>query len=348
LGWLRLAESEGGAGLPESQVHTLAWLAVPDYLERFLDWKKQRIKARSKGAIQFLATIASLVRPDTGYLRQSPELAATLPERYSTMDWNTLCDETFVHTQDLVAAYSDEIAVGRDSFAPIMHILQLPQPMDAVADMVQRMRLDRPVGDHLGEAIWSRDLVLIRILSSNPLRRRNLAHLTWRADNTGEIHQRVDGSWWIKLHKSRFKNVRGAAGDREYYEAQVNPSAWPDIQKYVKTYRPRLLRAPSDLFFVTSPKGPVKAAKAVPWVDLSKRVSELTHRYLYRCPGVGCHAFRHIVATSILKASGGDFRTAALVLYDRVATVEKHYAFLTANEGNSRMEELLQESFSRM
>lgn len=49
--------------------------------------------------------------------------------------------------------------------------------------------------------------------------------------------------------------------------------------------------------------------------------------------------FRHIVATAILKASGGDFKTAALVLYDRVATVEKHYAFLTANEGGERMSE---------
>jgi len=42
-----------------------------------------------------------------------------------------------------------------------------------------------------------------------------------------------------------------------------------------------------------------------------------------------------------LKAPNGDFKTAALVLYDRVATVEKHYAFLTASVGGDRMSELL-------
>lgn len=101
-----------------------------------------------------------------------------------------------------------------DSFAPIMHILQMAQPMDAIADMVQRMRADRPVLDPKAEAIWARDIVLIKLLASNPIRRRNLIHLTWRADNTGELHQREDGSWWLKIHKSRFKNTRGAAGDQ--------------------------------------------------------------------------------------------------------------------------------------
>ena len=114
------------------------------------------------------------------------------------------------------------------------------------------------------------------------------------------------------------------------------------------------MRGPTDLFFVTAHSGPsVKTVGnikpvPVPWVDLSGRVKELTYRYLYRCPGVGCHAFRHIVATAILKAPGGDFKTAALVLYDRIATVEKHYAFLTANVGGDRMSELLASSFKRM
>lgn len=263
-----------------------------------------------------------------------------------------MCDETFELTQDLVAAYDDELQVSRDSFEPIMHILQLPQPMDAVADMIQRMRADRPITNAKAEAVWGRDLVLIKVLASNPLRGRNLAHMTWRADNTGELHQREDKSWWMKIHKSKFKNTRGAAGDREYYECQINSSAWPDIEKYIRLHRTKLMRGPTDLFFVTSHTGPNSRNKIdelpKPWVDLGGRVKELTARYLYRCAGVGCHSFRHIVATSILKAPGGDFKTAALVLYDRIATVEKHYAFLTASVGGDRMSELLASSFRRM
>jgi len=348
LGWLQLSPEEGGIGFTQSEVETLAWLAIPDFLEIYLDWTKERVNARNQGTIQHLGYIASLVRPEEGYLRQSPDLQATLPEAYRTRDWQELCDETFKLTQELTASYQDEIKVTRDSFAPIMHILQMPQPMDAIADMVQRMRADRPVAEPHKEAVWSRDLVLIKLLASNPLRMRNLAHLTWRADNTGELHQQEDGSWWIKIHKSRFKNTKGAAGSREFYECQVNQSAWTDIERYLRTYRPQLMLNPTDLFFLSTKTGAHKSDDAVPWADLSKRVSYLTAKYLYRCAGIGAHAFRHIVATSILKASGGDFRTAALVLHDRVATVEKHYAFLTANDGASKMSDLLQSSFSRM
>ena len=351
LGWLRLDTDSGGVGLQTTQVETLAWLAHPGYIEAYLDWSKARVGARNQGATQFLAFIASLVRAETGYLRQSPELALTLPPAHRGDSWDELCDATFEITQDLTTAYDEEMQVSRDSFEPIMHILQLPQPMDAIADMVQRMRAERPVANRRAEAIWSRDIVLIKLLASNPLRLRNLAHLTWRSDNTGELHQREDKSWWLKIHKSKFKNVRGAAGDREFYESKVHYSAWKDIENYLTIHRQTLLRSSSDLFFLTAKGGPParnNETKPVPWIDLGKRVKELTARYLYRCRGVGCHSFRHIVATAILKASGGDFKTAALVLYDRVATVEKHYAFLTANEGGERMSELMADSFNRM
>lgn len=351
LGWLRLDLDAGGAGIPPADAETLAWLAHPGYIEKYLDWTKARVGARNQGATQFLAFIASLVRPGTGYLSQCPELAKTLPEEHRVESWETMCTSTFEVSQELTAAYDDELEVTRDSFEPIMHILQLPQPMDAVADMVQRMRADRPVTNAKAEAIWSRDIVLIKLLASNPLRLRNLAHLTWRGDNTGELHQRADNSWWLKIHKTKFKNARGAAGDREYYECQVNPAAWRDIEKYVAVHRPMLMQSTTDLFFLTANAGPIgrkNHGRPIPWTELGRRVKELTQRYLYKCAGIGCHAFRHIVATSILKAPGGDFKTAALVLYDRVATVEKHYAFLTANEGGERMSTLLAASFSKM
>jgi hypothetical protein len=42
LGWLQLSVEDGGAGLPESELHTLAWIAVPDYLVQYLEWRKKR------------------------------------------------------------------------------------------------------------------------------------------------------------------------------------------------------------------------------------------------------------------------------------------------------------------
>lgn len=346
LGWLRLPQKLGGVGMHDDIVQTLAWIAVPDFLESFLDWSRDRIGKRNQGAIQHLALIASLVRPRFGYLRQRRELQLTLPERYQDVDWDDLCDRQFEQTEQLVSAYANEVEVSRDSFAPIRHIIEMPQPMDAVADMVQRMRADRPIGNIKREAVWARDLVLIKVLSSNALRRRNLAHLTWKPDNTGDLYQRSDKSWWIMLPKRKFKNTGGAAGD-QVYDCQVHPSAWDDIERYLHIFRPILMRAPTDLVFVA---GTCYWSHEVhtPWTGLSERVRELTSKYLANCDGIGSHAFRHLLATGILKADGGDIKTAALALNDRTNTVEKHYAGLRSGDAAMRIAKLLEGPFSRM
>ena len=86
----------------------------------------------------------------------------------------------------------------------------------------------------------------------------------------------------------------------------------------------------------------------VPWNDLSKRVTELTRRYLWKTGGIGTHSFRHLIGSSILKAAPGEIQTVARVLNDRPATVEKHYARFSSSDGNKRMGEVLGKSFRRM
>lgn len=345
LGWLSLPLERGGKGLPSDSVQTLAWLAIPDFLEEYLDWCKERVGARNQSATQFLAFVASLVRPRFGYLWQQPEMLTTLPGEYAAEDWTTLCERQLDLTEQLVSAYHGEIEVSRDSFEPIRKLVELQQPMEAIVDMIQRMRANRPVGSPSMEAIWARDLALIKLLISNPLRRRNLAHLTWRPDNKGELYQRADKSWWIRISKTKFKNRKGAAGD-SIYDCEVQSSAWEDLERYLFIYRPKLLRSPTDLVFLTRLERGTTSHR--PWTELSAKVHELTAKYIPQCSGFRAHAFRHIVATSILKAEGGTHKTAARVLNDRVATIEKHYDGLTSNDGAREMGRLLGPQFSRM
>lgn len=345
LGWLQCSIDDGGKDMDTIDVGTIAWLAVPDHLIEYFDWMKERVGKHNQSVNQFLGLIASLVRPQLGYLWQHPELQATLPKKYHAESWESLCTRQFKLTERLVGAFRHEIEVSRDSFQPIRPLIETKRPLDAIADMIHRMKADRPVGNPRKEAVWGRDLVLIRILISNPLRLRNLAHLTWREDNTGHLYQRQDGSWWIRVPKSQFKNTRGAAGDQGY-DSPVHQTAWQDIERYITVLRPRLLRHPSDLFILSYCGDRQRPHK--PWSDLSKRISWLTVKYVPRCPGFSAHAFRHLVATSILKADGGDFKTAALVLNDRVSTVEKHYAALRSGDGAERMAQLLEESFAKM
>ncbi|MNY07178.1 hypothetical protein D3C86_1399700 [compost metagenome] len=181
-----------------------------------------------------------------------------------------MCDRQFDLLEQLASSYYNEIEVSRDSFEPLRHLIDQKNPMESAADMIQRMRAARPVGAApRKEAIWARDLVLIKILASNPLRRRNLAHLTWRADNTGELYQKSDKSWWIRIPKHKFKNWYGAAQDVPY-DSRVHASAWIDIEKYLFTFRPILMVAPTDLVFLTR-KSRRLGAKHRPWVDMAQQ-----------------------------------------------------------------------------
>lgn len=345
LGWLQLTIEDGGKGLAPEQTETLAWLAVPDYIEEFLDWGKERVGKRNQGTTQFLAYIASVVRPRHGYLWQQPKMLATLPIEYQSEDWKTLCERQFTLTEQLVSAFHGEIEVSRDSFEPIRTIIALPQPMEAAIDMVQRMRAARPIGTPKLEALWARDLALIKILLSNPLRKRNLSHLTWKPDNTGELYQQADNSWWIRIPKIKFKNRNGAAGD-SIYDVKVQESAWRDIERYIFFFRPKLLKYPTDLVFLK--KILHTTTEHRPCDDISSIAYKATAKYLPQSGGFRAHAFRHIVATSILKSEGGTHKIAAKVLNDRIATVEKHYDGLTSNDASEEMGRLLGPYFNRM
>lgn len=346
LGWLKIPEDKGGAGLSEEDVDTLAWLAVPDYLVKYIEWHSARVGKVNRGINQLLGLIASLVRPRVGYIRQRRELKDTLPSNFAQVDWEELCDRQFELTEQLAAAYHKEFQISRDSFAPIRTIIELPQPMDAIVDLIRRMRAARPIFCPSLENLWARDLVLIKLLSTLALRRRNLAHLTWREDNTGMLYQRVDKSWWVRVPSSWFKNTHGAAGE-DTYDCQIQPSAWADIDRYIFIHRPKMLRHPTDLVFLTRHIPGVNDSH-VPWKELSSRVHDITAQYLPRTNGFRAHAFRHIVATSILKATGGEYKTVAKILNDRVATVEKHYDGLRSNDAATRMGELLAAQFEQM
>ena len=85
-----------------------------------------------------------------------------------------------------------------------------------------------------------------------------------------------------------------------------------------------------------------------PYMEMTKQLFQITKKYLWKCDGIGAHAFRHLVATSILKADGGDIKTAALVLSDTEATVAQHYSGMRSGDGAKRMGELLEATLNRM
>jgi integrase len=349
LGWLGLSAERGGLDIPAHQLNTMAWFAVPSLFQRYLKWRKLRAGDKyNSSAPESLGWVSSLMRVEVGYFPQNPWLRETLPVEYRVGDWASMCSSQMAFCRRMTLSLRGKIEVSRDPFLAIKHIVDLPEPMEALVDMIHRLRADRPIGNVEREAVWSRDMVTLKLLASNPLRLRQFSHMTWKPDNTGNLYQKVDGSWWILWKMRYFKNALGAAGDADY-DCPVQESVWQDIERYLFKHRQVLLRVATDLVFLTKKGGPVREGQAhLPWKDLSRRVSELTRRHLWKSDGIGCHSFRHIVGTSIVKAGNGDFATAAAVLNDRAETVRKHYGRFNGKDGSARMNELLGKSFKRM
>ncbi len=339
LGWMCLPSEKGGLGLDPQSVQSLSCYADLDKLVQYTEWRRARAGDHAHaGVLSLLVLAKSLCHPTMGYLTQTPSIGAALG--MNANEWVAHCTAAHAGLLKVHGALAGKMTVSRDPFEPIASILALPNPLDAVADAVARMDAHRPTTGGTSEAVWARDRLLVKLLASNPLRAKNLKLLTFEKDNTGNLRQDADGTWRIVLPRQVFKNATGAAKHREY-SMPVNKAVWPDIERYLKCYRPMLAAEGNNRVFVSreDPGGIMHS--------LHRRFFALTVRY-FDCEGFGPHAMRHIVATTILKLSPNNWTTAALVLHDQEATVRQHYAKLFPEDGAKWLDSIAGSAFARM
>lgn len=349
LGWMSRDIDIGGAGYSLEEVQTLAWLTHKPMIHRFLVWKIDRAGDKvHNGILDFVKQVKALTHPVHGYLTQMPSLNQHLPEGARHEDWKEACSEAFEWSSEMKRNLSaGGIELSREPMAPIKHILELPAPLEAIGDMASRMRASRPVTGGVDEAIWARDLLLIRLMASNPLRAKNLKLLTYKADNSGNLYKKPDGSWNLRIDKRAFKNLKGAAGDEDY-DVEITSNVWPAIEQYIQVYRPMLADADKvDFLFLSSLTEKPKSYIG-PWESLNRRVFYLTKRFLWNCPGIGSHGIRYIIGTAILKKNPDAWGLAAAALHDKEETVRAHYAHLRMRDKVSHAHNTLASSYARI
>src|ERR1700733_13190223 len=199
-------------------------------------------------------------------------------------------------------------------------VLKAPLPplisIDNLVAGVKRLEAQRPLTGSHEEAIWGRDLLLLALMISNPLRTRNLRELTYRPGGTGHLRRTAQGEWRIFISGQEFMNP----WEGRNYDMRVDRSVWPYIERYLTAYRPVLGGCRPDLVFASS------STSDGAWWGLSERMKYLTRLDL-NCAGVGPHAMRHIVASSIIEKTG-NFRLAAAILHCSPANLEEHYSHL--------------------
>jgi hypothetical protein len=324
----------GKGFLPEEL--TLALLSDSDLIYSFLQFKRGRtyLGRYNAGTYNFLTFCLSLLRPETGFLWQSPDAGARLPMPVPAADWHGWCERhrsVIASTlKDLVR--EDEFKKTRDPFEPIRSMIVNNQhPLAALFELADAYEADAPPRRAFPhqKAVHYKDLFLIKFTTLIPLRAFNLSVMTWKPDGTGNLYQKPDGSWWVRFGPSYFKNHKGAAKGRPF-DVPLHPSLWPYVEEFLFAHRPHLTGAAAcDYVF-----RPTKAAKAlddrraVNGHSLSRRVFRITQQYIPDCPGFGIHTFRHLVATEYIKNNPAGYAVAAAILHDQEETVRRNYAWV--------------------
>lgn len=343
MGYLCLNAGEDGPHgkgkrfMPEEL--TLALLTDSNLIYSFLHFKKERtyLNSYNSATFTFLHFCLTLLRPETGFLWQSPELGVRLPVPVPAVDWREWCrrHRSVIEStvKDLVR--ENEFKKTRDPFEPIRAIITNNQhPLDVLFELADAYEADAPPrhASPQSKAIHYQNLFLIKFLTLIPLRAFNLSVMAWRPDDTGNLYRKQDGSWWVRFDHSYLKNHKSSAKGRPF-DVPLHPSLWSYVEKFIFVHRPHLTGVDEcDYVFrpgVTRKVTKIKnAGREVYGWFLSRRVFKITQRYIPNCPGFGVQAFRHLVATEYIKNNPAGYAVAAAILHDKEETVRKNYAWV--------------------
>ncbi len=369
FGWLLLAPDAQdpalrGRGMRREDL-SLALLTWPELAQGFIAFLRDRSGVNTHLSLKFLDLLYSLCRGGTGYFPQHvkyadyPIIAAMLPEteefrgrhirlKNKEHRWASWCNKSAneFHSNRRTlpdsAGNAQTVVNGRDPSEPIQAILALDRPMSALFDMIESMRGALPPASMCAKtrAVAFRDLLLVEMLASNPLRIGMFSFMTYRADQSGNLYRRQDGTWRLRFEAEDFKNARVRAA-RPRYDVPVHRNLWPLIEEYLREHRPHLMGADGcDYLFRPSPRFAKQICSKLPGPHapmlpgtLSDIVRLASQIHIPECCGFGAHAIRHIVATHLIKTDpvGGWIR-ASFALNDAESTVRRAYAHLRVTE----------------
>lgn len=328
----------GGRGFKEEDL-SLALATDVNNVAGYIEFRFGRSGVYTQETEQCLAFFMSLIRKQTGYLWQKPQFGQSLSTPIAKEDWHEWCETNHQAMKDMLRGLRSggHIKKGRDPSLPIQQILASGNPIHIILKMIDRME-SQLVLDYSNHyvALRHRNILLIKMMLSNPLRVYNYSLMSYRKDNTGNLYQGDNNEWRLRFSPEDFKNQRGAA--KKGYDVLLSEWLYDDIEEYIDTYRPYLCSAEcSDHLFLPGRVGGRGKISRPYWEPskISNTIVHLTRRFIPNCPGFGAHAFRHIVATDFIKNNPNGFQVAASILHDKLETVMKEYAHIKVADGFS-------------
>lgn len=352
-----------GFGAPLESL-CFAMLVFPPVWDWYLQWREQRRGFFTKWEVGMLALLTSVVKADTGWIRQTPALADRLRpidglitevdiERVRA-DWNGACDEMYRHARQRLKEIERVAKVHRDPFEPILPILEADSPVGEyrkiTEEILRYMPDERLYPRPAAEAV--RSFLMLRIGLHTGLRQKNLRELrlcppgrmptserNLEDMKCGELRWSArDHGWEILIPSVAFKNANSSFFGQKPFRLVLPDMAglYEMIDAYVDRHRARLLASAVDpgTFFVKTVKQSSTNARydQTTFYDAWRLIIQrygIYNPYTERgaIKGLlphGPHNVRDVLATHILKKTGS-YEQASYAIQDTPDMVQQHY-----------------------
>lgn len=360
-----------GLGVPPAHL-TLALLAFPKIWNWYIEWRLQRRGFHTRWESDMLCLAVSLLRRDTGWLRQSPKVAQHLrpipgiltDEEIASArrDWQGACDLGYSYASAWRKDIKRVARVHRDTFEPILPVLEAQSPVgvyNRIAEEIDRRTPD--CGRYpLAAAEAVRSLLMIRLGLHTGLRQRNLRELGVRQRHEaptplrkletvqrGELHWDVPRrGWMVTIPAAAFKNAASS-----YFSDQPYQLLLPDvgnlygrIDAYLRTHRAVLLFNAEDpgTFFVKTARYPHLRHAAYCQTSFYEAWRHTIERYGIYNPYTGRGAIKGLlphgphnvrdVLATHVLKRTGSYEQAGYAIQDTAETVARYYARFLPND----------------
>ena len=352
-----------GAGVPLNRL-TFGLLAFPAVWDWYLQWRETRRGFYTQWEGEMLLLGAALTRRETGWIRQTPNLAQRLKPipgfvsqaeiDLARAEWDVVCDEIHRHVLHRAKEVARISRVHRDPFEPILAILEADSPLAAYRQITEEIQRRAPNTRRypVPAAEACRAFLMLRFGLHLGVRQKNLRQLlVCQRGGTPSSERRLEtlkcgelrwndreGGWEAFIPAAAFKNAGSSYFGRQPFRLVLPDlgGLYDQIDAYLRTHRPRLLgRAPDPgTFFVKTMKITSKSA-AYDQNTFYEAWRLTIQRYGIFNPYTGRgaiegllphgpHNVRDVLATHILKKTGS-YEQASYAIQDTAETVAKHY-----------------------
>lgn len=203
------------------------------------------------------------MRPETGWLRQSPQMASRLrlvsygsvqlvsPEliKKAQADWNDVCDDAYNHYRVLIQELNPLIRTGRDPFIRIEGILDLENPLEAFKILGAGMEKSLPDKQLQPRDYHTavRNCAMVLMISVTSFRTNTIIQLNYTGNDSGHLFLR-NGKFMLSVPRALFKEENSpffgnpqARGDFDMEVPKVYGLYWV-LREYLNVSRPWLIK----------------------------------------------------------------------------------------------------------